>query len=293
MFNRHLGRWTVAIMLAALAVTHARSQSAVTSPAGSAPAAAPMTASGLATNAAETREGLRELLGRYPPDLARILKLDPSLMANESYMGAYPLLSAFLVQHPEVIRSPDFFFESVWIPVERGPEAAAVQMWQTMMDYCSMLLVFGVVTTVLVWLVKTVLEQRRWSRLSRVQTDVHSKLLDRFSSNEDLLAYMQTSPGKRFLEAAPIPVDAAPSRGMGAPVSRILWSVQAGVILSALGVGLQWVRGYVAPVVAPPLLVMGVVALSIGIGFVVSAIVSYALSRRLGLLVTPVPPLAP
>jgi hypothetical protein len=291
MINRLLGRWTVVIMLGVLAAAHAWSQTAETSAAGSARAAAPVTASSLATNAGETREDLQGLLHRYPPDLARVLKLDPSLMTNESYMAAYPLLSAFLAQHPEVIRSPDYFLEGVWIPVERGPEAAAVQLWQTMMDYCLGLLLFGVVTTVLVWLVKTILEQRRWARLSRVQTDVHSKLLDRFGSNEDLLAYMETSPGKRFLEAAPIPIDVAPSRGVGAPVSRILWSVQAGVILSALGVGLQLVRGYVAPVVAPPLLVMGVVALSIGIGFVVSAIVSYALSRRLGLLETPLPPL--
>jgi hypothetical protein len=289
--NRLLGRWTVAIVLVVLAVAYARSQPAETSPPASARAAAPRTVSVLATDAGETREELRQLLLRYPPELARVLKLDPTLMANESYMAAYPQLGAFLVQHPEVLRSADYFLNGVRTPVEQSPDAAAIQLWQTVMDYGSMLLVFGVVTIVLVWLVKTILEQRRWARLSRVQTDVHSKLLDRFSSNEDLLAYMQTSPGRRFLEAAPIPIDAAPSRGMGAPVSRILWSIHAGVILSALGVGLQLVRGHVAPVIAAPLLIMSVVALSIGVGFVVSAIVSYVLSRRLGLFETPSPPL--
>jgi len=277
--------------LVVLGGAYAWSQPAGSAPAGSARAAAPAAAPGLATNAGETREDLRGLLSRYPPDLARVLKLDPSLMANESYMAAYPQLSVFLAQHPEVIRSPDYFLAGVWVPVEKGPEAEVVQLWQTMMDYATALLVFGVVTIVLVWLVRTLLEQRRWARLSRVQTEVHSKLLDRFGSNEDLLAYMQTSPGRRFLEAAPIPIDAAPSRGMGAPVSRILWSVQAGVILSALGVGLQLVRGHVAPVIAAPLLIMSVVALSIGVGFVVSAIVSYVLSRRLGLFEIPSPPL--
>jgi len=277
--------------LVVLGAAYAWSQPAGSAPAGSARAAAPATAPGLTTNAGETREDLRGLLSRYPPDLARVLKLDPSLMANESYMSAYPQLSAYLAQHPEVTRSPDYFLAGVWVPVEKGPEAEVVLLWQTMMDYATALLVFGVVTIVLVWLVRTLLEQRRWARLSRVQTEVHSKLLDRFGSNEDLLAYMQTSPGKRFLEAAPIPIDAAPSRGLGAPVSRILWSVQAGVILSALGVGLQLVRGHVAPVIAAPLLIMSVVALSIGVGFVVSAIVSYVLSRRLGLFENPSQPL--
>ena len=46
---------------------------------------------------------------------------------------------------------------------------------------------------------------RRWSRLSKIQTDVHNKLLDRFTSNEDLLAYIQTPVGRKFLESAPIP----------------------------------------------------------------------------------------
>ena len=293
MMNRLVGRWVLATLIAIVAVPAVWSQSAQTSPEGSARPAAtgPVTGPGLSASAGETREDFRELLRRYPPDLARVLKLDPSLMTNESYMAAYPQLPVFLAQHPEVMRSPEYFLEGVWIPTERGPQNAAVQLWQTMMDYCAGLLVFGVVTTFLVWLVKTLLEQRRWARVSKVQTDVHSKLVDRFGTNEDLLAYMQTSSGKRFLEAAPIPVESAPARGVSAPVSRILWSIQAGVILSALGVGLQLVRGYVAPEIAPPLLVMGAVALSIGIGFVVSAIVSYALSRRLGLLENPVPPL--
>jgi hypothetical protein len=295
MSHRLLGRWVFVALVAVVAMTLARSQPAATSAGGSTRAASPIpvpvTAPGLPSSAGETREDLQELLRRYPPDLARVLKLDPGLMANEAYMASYPVLSAFLAQHPEVMRSPDYFLESVWIPAERGPESVAVQLWQTMMDYCLGFLVFGVVTTFLVWLIKTLLEQRRWARLSKIQTDVHSKLLDRIGSNEDLIAYMQSSPGKRFLEAAPIAVDAAPSRGVSAPVSRILWSIQAGVVLAALGIGLQVVRGYVPPVVAPPLLVMGAFALSIGIGFVVSAIVSYALSRRLGLFETPVSPL--
>ena len=295
MIHRLLVRSALAALLAVLAVSTARSQTAATAShdAGARPTAsgAPMAVPALITNAAETREDLRELLRRYPPDLSRVLKLDPSLMMNEAYLAPYPQLRAFVSQHPEIVRSPEYFLEGVWIPAEHGPEAMAVQLWSTMMDYGAGLLVFSVVTSVVVWLVKTLLEQRRWARVSRTQMEVHTKLLDRFGSNEDVLAYMQTSSGKRFLEAAPIPIDSAPSRGVGAPVSRILWSIQAGVVLAALGIGLQLVRRYVTPVVAPPLLVMGVVALSIGIGFVISAVVSYLLSRRLGLLEAPAPPL--
>ena len=46
-----------------------------------------------------------------------------------------------------------------------------------------------------------------------MQYQVHNKLLDRFTSNEDLLAYVQTPAGRRFLESAPIPLqDEAPDR---------------------------------------------------------------------------------
>src|SRR5262245_55710725 len=226
MIRRLLGCWMFAIVLAPVAVPLAWAQREGNGAARSARAVAPapvqagatatpgpVTVPGLSASAGDTREDLRELLRRYPPDLARVLKLDPGLMANETYMATYPQLGAFLAQHPEIMRSPDYFLEGVWLPVERGPENTAVQLWQSMMDYCAGLLVFSVVTTVLVWLVKTLLEQRRWTRLSKVQTDVHSKLLDRFGSNEDILAYMQSSPGKRLLEATPIPVD-APSRGV-------------------------------------------------------------------------------
>jgi hypothetical protein len=116
-----------------------------------------------------------------------------------------------------------------------------------------------------------------------VQYEVHSKLLDRFTANEDLLAYMQTPAGRRFLESAPIQLPDEP-RSMGAPFSRILWSVQAGVVLLLTGVGLLYVSSTFIDEPAQLFMVLGVVALSLGGGFVVSAGAAYILSRKLGLL---------
>ena len=58
------------------------------------------------------------------------------------------------------------------------------------------------------------LENRRWGRIFKLQTEVHGRLIDKFSSSQELAAYMETEAGKRFLEAAPIPVDleAGPAR---------------------------------------------------------------------------------
>jgi hypothetical protein len=131
-------------------------------------------------------------------------------------------------------------------------------------------------------LIKTLIDQRRWSRLSKIQTDVHTKLLDRFSSNEDLLAYIQSPAGRKFLESTPISVDAP--RALAAPISRILWSAQAGAVLTVLGIGITIVSRTTLEEVAPPLAAIGAVILALGIGFLVSSVLAYALTRRMRLM---------
>ncbi len=134
------------------------------------------------------------------------------------------------------------------------------------------------------WVIRTGLADRRWQRLTKTQTDAHSKLLDRLTSHEDLLAYIQSPAGKRFLEAAPMPLDGGAPPPLNAPVTRILWSVQAGVVLAFVGVGLFVAKNHVFEEIATPLYVIGIVILALGAGFVVSAFAAYALSHRLGLL---------
>jgi len=59
--------------------------------------------------------------------------------------------------------------------------------------------------------------------------------------------------------------------------------VQVGVVLVLGGAGLWWARGFVIDDVAQPLAVFGVLIMSLGAGFVISALVAYGLSRALGL----------
>jgi hypothetical protein len=116
-----------------------------------------------------------------------------------------------------------------------------------------------------------------------MQSEVHGKLIERFGSNEELLGYMGTEAGKRFLEASPIPVDFDRDRRVPAVLSRVLVPLQAGVVLTLLGVGLLILR-HSLPEIAAPLLVFGVVVLMPGLGLVVSAGITWALAGRLGLM---------
>ena len=66
-------------------------------------------------------------------------------------------------------------------------------------------------------------------------------------------------------------------------VARVLTSVQVGVVLSLLGSGLLAVRNYLGDA-ATGFLVIGVVFLMPGLGFLISAGISWGLAARLGML---------
>jgi len=66
-------------------------------------------------------------------------------------------------------------------------------------------------------------------------------------------------------------------------VSRVLWPLQIGVVLVLLGVGLLFLRS-AGPDMNIPMLVTGTVVLMPGIGFILSAGITWVLAGRLGLI---------
>ena len=257
---------------------------------GAQPAPTPTTASATATVSAaidtdsrQTREEMKQLLHRYPPELGYVLKLDPTLFGNQTYLATYPALANFVAQHPEVAHNPAYFLDEVSLPNERyEPDPPGLRMWRSIVGDIFGGIAFLVVTSVLIWIIKTLVEQRRWNRLSRVQTEVHGKLVERFTSNEELLAYMETPAGKRFFESAPIALEPGP-RPMSAPVGRIFWSLQAGLVLIAMGIGFTLVSFRVKAEASEALWGLGMIGLLVGIALAVSAGVFYVLSRKFGL----------
>lgn len=235
-------------------------------------------------NADQTRRALRKVLSYYSPNVGRVLALDPLLVQNAPYMEAYPDLAAFLRQHPEVGRNAAYYLGEFRYDYFGPPDkdTQTMRMWSGFFAGLALFLAFAGVTGVLVWLVKTLVDYRRWIRLSKVQTEAHNKLLDRFTANEDLLAYIGTPSGKRFLESAPIMLD--PSSSVGSPLRRILWSVEAGIVLASVAGGVLLARYYVPAELQQVLTVVGIFAVSFGVGFILAALASYLISRRLGVI---------
>ena len=234
--------------------------------------------------AGQTRQELGKILGYYSPNLARVLAMDPLLLQNAAYLEPYPELVAFLGQHPEVTRNPSYYLAefrpSYERPADRDTEV--LRMWSSMFEGFAIFMVFGTVTGALIWLVKTLVDYRRWYRLSKVQTEAHNKLLDRFTANEELLGYINTPSGRRFLESAPIMLDGAGS--MSSPLKRILWAVEIGAVLACGAGGILVARYNVPAELSQPLFVVGVFAASLGVGFIVAAVASFLISKRLGVL---------
>jgi hypothetical protein len=248
---------------------------------------------------ADLREQLLSLL-RMSPTLTEVVASDPTLLANQDYVSRNnPELEKFLQNHPEVVRNPDFYLFANLPP---GPGRRSEKlMRKTWMDQvhdsqenrASAELVravgpFLVLLTVLgslIWLIRILLENRRWGRIFVMQTSVHGKLIDRFGNNEELLSYMNTEAGRRFLEAAPIPIGFEPDRRVPAALSRVLIPLQIGVVLTLLGTGLLVLR-HSLPDIAASLLVFGIVVLMPGIGFIISAGITWLLAARLGLMPT-------
>ena len=238
-------------------------------------------------DAQSTRRALMELLEKHPPSVARVLKIDPSLIRNESYLEPYPELREFFAAHPEVQQNSGFYFEQIYWGGDSHPRDLRIETIQGVLAGLAAFAAASIVLGTLIWVIRTVLEQRRWNRLSKIQADVHSKLLDRFSSNEELLSYVQTPSGKRFLEMGPSPVaEAGPA--MSAPFSRILWSVQLGSVMLVTGLSLLFLSARPSwPEAREVFYFTGCIGAALGAGFIVSAAASYGLSRRLGLLDRP------
>jgi hypothetical protein len=233
-------------------------------------------------SADETRQDLQQILRELPPSVSSVLRYDPSLLTRADYLAPYPRLTAFIQSHPEVPLNPSYFVGTAHYE-DTEPNARAARLAEEVVGGIGVFVIISSVIGFFAWVLRTIIDHRRWLRLSKTQVDVHSKVLDRLSSHDDLLAYIQSPSGRRFLDSAPIEVGGAVGPSTTA-LTRVVWSLQAGIVLCAVGLGF-WVLGRTALAeAAQGLSIISTLALALGLGFVVSAGVSYTISTRHGLI---------
>jgi len=135
------------------------------------------------------------------------------------------------------------------------------------------LTMWGVFTGVgwVVWVITTNLRKRR---VAQTHAEMQAKLLDKLSASQDLAEFLKTEAGRNLLEATPAEKTN--------PFSKILASLQIGLVLLLLGIALLSMAGVIRGA-WDEMIVFGSISLAVGIGFMTSAGISYTLSKSWGL----------
>ena len=126
------------------------------------------------------------------------------------------------------------------------------------------------------WTVAALINAIRHRMNLRVQTELHNRLLEKFDSASEFTAYLQTEAGRRFFDNL--------TSERVTPATKILSSVQKGAITTVLGLGLLVLALIYHPLDQGAFTIFGVIALALGIGFLVSAGIAYRLSKNWGLM---------
>jgi len=166
---------------------------------------------------AATQAELIKLL-RVSPTLTTVVAHDPSLLSNQDYVARNnPQLAEFLTAHPEVratrllplqpfagrqrtrlgagTRSLAGCYSRAR---ESPPVSGTVERPAASVGLCGLPSGSPLEHS-------GHLGESPLGRIFKLQSEVHGRLIDKFSSNQELALYMETEAGKRFLEAAPIP----------------------------------------------------------------------------------------
>jgi ABC-type multidrug transport system fused ATPase/permease subunit len=124
------------------------------------------------------------------------------------------------------------------------------------------------------------LDAKRRQAMVQARSELQNRLLEKFASPQDVAQFLQTEGGNRFLQGLTTDTRRA---GRG-----ILFAMQVGAILTMLGLAAVGL-GLVYPPQQShgnPGVIIGSLVLAIGVGFLISAGLSYSLSKKWGILET-------
>ncbi len=122
-----------------------------------------------------------------------------------------------------------------------------------------------------------------WQRRQHVKlvTDFNARLLDRLGSVKDFSDFLETSAGATFMKSL------ASDMPVSKPQDRIIRAAQIGIVLLSLGGGLFSVGEFIAFDEKESqrfFTALGLITLSLGIGFLVSTFAAYRLASTLGVI---------
>ena len=125
------------------------------------------------------------------------------------------------------------------------------------------------------WIVFVVADGRRRREQLKVTSEFNTKILEKMGSTAEFGAFLETEGGRQLMKSFTIEGPSAKTRMLGA--------TQTGIVCTAIGVAML-ILGGIFYYLRDGLWVMGGIITACGIGFIVSTLASYRLSKTLGLL---------
>lgn len=123
------------------------------------------------------------------------------------------------------------------------------------------------------WFIHIILKWRQ----SKYRLNLQLKLVEKISSSEDLVKFISTGAGEKFISSSNFETLSSKNKIMGA--------IYKGIIFVMLGIALFVIKN-VANEIAPAFVIFGAVSFSIGLGYIVATIVSFNLAKKLGMMKT-------
>jgi len=142
-------------------------------------------------------------------------------------------------------------------------------------------LAFGLAIIICVaWIVTNVVAALRQRTNTRTRAEIYNRLIDKFGTAPEFIDFLKSDAGLQFIEE-----NTAPD---SVPLTKILGSIQLGVILVLLGGGLLVIGNIFGGSLGGDLYIIltvsGTVGLTVGVGFLISAGIAYKLCRAWGIL---------
>jgi membrane-bound ClpP family serine protease len=139
-----------------------------------------------------------------------------------------------------------------------------------------MIIVMPTMFVMMAWAFKALLNFVQQRQLTKVHYALQDKLIEKLGNSPEAIEYLHSDAGEKMFALA--------SKERTNPYSRILTALQAGAVISLLGIGFIFLRGQVTQEGAEAFTVIGVLGLCLGLGFLASSGAAYFFSKSWGLI---------
>jgi hypothetical protein len=140
----------------------------------------------------------------------------------------------------------------------------------------AMIIVMPTMFVMMAWAFKTLLNFIQQKSLTKLHYALQDKLLEKLGTSPEALEYLRSDAGERMLALA--------VKERTNPYARILTALQAGAVISLLGIGFLVLRPMLPAIPTEEFTVIGVLGLCLGLGFLASSAAAYAFSKSWGLI---------